>query len=88
MHYMYNMHCREQRVCKSFRKQEEKKYKENLSKHLLRQTSHFACHLKSTYLQGPTKNSIALEALYMEDVSIAEGTGRVEEAEPKKAVIL
>jgi hypothetical protein len=44
--------------------------------------------LEGTNLQGPTKNGIALEASYLEDVNIVEGTRRVEEAEPKEAVIL
>jgi hypothetical protein len=66
----------------------KKKYKENLSKTFAKADKPFAYHLEVTNLQGPTKNGIALEASYLEDVSIAEGTGRVEEAEPKEAVIL
>jgi hypothetical protein len=75
-------------ACHLENKKKEKKYKENLSKTIAKAEKPFACHLEGTNLHGPTKNGIALEASYLEDVSLAKGTGGVEEAESKKVVIL
>jgi hypothetical protein len=70
-------------VCRLSRKQVKKKIyiKKIYQKLLLRQTSHLHVIWKVLICR-------ALEASYLEDVSIVEGTRRVEEAEPKEVVIL